>query len=161
MLTRRSILIGLGASACAPRFGPLEQAPPTPLALGWRLVPGDLFALLARIERRTPTRTELRSEEWTFRVVEVDRGIARIEARVTALGAGLTEEDLILDTPATPSPATELALGRDGRLHGVSDPSFVASLPHYALALALPTGPVALHDEWVDPIGTSAATLLP
>ncbi|MCO4748444.1 MAG: hypothetical protein KC912_26885, partial [Proteobacteria bacterium] len=37
----------------------------------------------------------------------------------------------------------------------------VASLPHYALALALPTGPVALHDEWVDPIGTSAATLLP
>ncbi|TNE87914.1 MAG: hypothetical protein EP330_16610 [Deltaproteobacteria bacterium] len=161
MLTRRELLVALAATACVPA-GTLQAPPTLPVALGWRLVPGDTLTLLASTERRVPGETMVRSEQWTWRVLAVSHGVAELEAVVTGLGAGRGKDaDTLAPLDASPSPRSTLALGRDGTLHAVTDPSPIASLPHYALALGLPSQPVGLHQEWEDPIGRVAATLIP
>lgn len=162
MLTRRSLLAGLAATACAPHQGGLASPPPLPVALGWRLVPGQTLSLLARTERRTMDSHDVRSERWMWRVLAVEHGMATLEAFVVGVGAGVEDaEGELVPTAALPSAVSTLALDRTGTLHAVTDPNLAASLPQYALAVELPERPVGLHDEWPDPIGRLAAGLLP
>ena len=161
MLSRRALLAGLAASACTRSSSGIETMPAPPYTFGWRLVPGQVLVALIRVTRRTGERREIRSEEWAYRVLRLDRGLATLEARSLGLGAGVTTEDRIESVPASPGEDAQLQLDRHGRLHGISNTDFAASVGHYAFALPFPQGPVAIHDEWPDPFAGFASALLP
>lgn len=161
MLSRRAVLAGLAASACTRSGSGLETMPAAPYTLGWRLVPGQVLVALIRVTRKTADRREVRSEEWAYRVVDVTKGLATMEARSIGIGAGVTIDDHLESVPAAAAEDIRLELDRHGRLHRISDTRFAVSVGHYAFAISFPQAPVAVHDEWPDPFVRYASGLLP
>ena len=165
--SRREVLLGACALACAPRKAP---APPLPdrVRLGWRLVPGQQLTYQTDLVRQAPGRTTTRRERWTYLVTDRERGVCSLRGQLVGLGADSepttapTGVQARLADQRREGDAVDLRLGSDGRLRplaglgcravGAADPDcFGRHLPHRLLALPLPDAPVGPGDTWEDP----------
>jgi hypothetical protein len=167
-------IAALALLGCLPRRAP-ELPVSGPVALGWRLVPGQELDYRSRLTRATGEMESVRVEQWTYLVRSVDSdGVALLEGRLTGLGAGTRTADRPQQEEALPDrapidrermagPRTSLRLDRSGRLLELrTGPAFADRVRHYLLALRLPTGAVSVHDEWKSPdLSEFFSTLLP
>lgn len=157
--SRRALLSSLvAASACAkPLIASIAQ-PSGPIALGWRLLPGNELTLTAAIRRTHDTVQTTRHERWSLRVMRVDvYDIAHLSAWRTAIGLDKAVGDehasdaLLADAfplLATTPDRAALTLGLDVRLHALDADT---PWPLLGLALRLPRVGALLQDDWPDP----------
>ena len=128
--------------------------------MGWRWVPGTEHAYRTTMRRTAAGVETLRTEEWHYRVLAVDSaGLATLEGRLTALGAGQIQQneatpDAWLEaarrSEAERSGPVQLRLSTEGVLRGCTDERFGASLPHRLLDLRLPQTAVDPGASWDD-----------
>lgn len=166
-LTRRTLLAGLAAQACAHRARPLASEPtpePTPdvtVRLGWRWAPGE-----ARTWRLTTLHETAR---WTFRRVEAWRYVARdldasgvlhLRADLVGLGVDVQHDGTPVDDPRidaalhaardTGHDAVDVRLQLTGAVVGCTAEGFADALPHRLLGVDLPTHALSPGDVWND-----------
>ena len=160
--TRRAVISGLvGLAACGPRRTPdPEHLPSGPIVMGWRWVAGTQHTYRTTLRRTASGVETLRTEEWSYKVVSVDpSGLATLEGRLTALGAGIVEQNQEIPeawvsearrSEAESTAPVRLRLSTDGVLRECSDNRIGASLPHRLLDLRLPQHGVDTGASWDD-----------
>ena len=172
---RLSLALLIGLAGCAGRTGPRAGLELGELTLGWRLVPGmELTYACTTTYTQGQQRVEelSRVEHWSYLVRDLDEGIASLEGRLTAFGAGLTVDGLAVGADQLAAGEAEeierlsaltvdLALAMDGRVQ-ITSGSWADRLPHRQLGLTLPEGAVSVGDDWPDPTAARPyADLLP
>ena len=176
LLTRLPLALLLGLAGCAGRAGARSGLELGEVTLGWRLVPGmELTYACTTTYTQDQQRVEelARVEHWSYLVRDLDEtGVASLEGRLTAFGAGLTVDGLEVgadqlaegeaeEVERLSALTVELALAMDGRAQ-VTTGSWADRLPHRQLGLTLPEIPVSVGDAWPDPSAARPyADLLP
>ena len=151
---RRDLIL---ATACAglvgcPKGRRSEVMPQSPLTLGWRWVPGARWTWRTLIKRSGNELLQERAETWRYTVLSLDEfDVATLEARLIELGIDgeARERDWQRERSRLNQTVT-LRLGMDGQLLWCSEPDLMRSMPHRLLAMRLPLGAIAEHDEWSD-----------
>ncbi|NCG20884.1 MAG: hypothetical protein GWP91_17890 [Rhodobacterales bacterium] len=123
-----------------------------PVTLGWRWVPGARWTWRTQIKRSGNSLLDERAETWRYTVLSFDEfDVATLEARLIELGleAEGRESEWRRERNRLNQTVT-LRLGMDGQLLWCSEPDLMRSMPHRMLAMRLPLGAIAEHDEWPD-----------
>ena len=150
--------------SCGPKTpevtGPVALEP-TPVLLGWRMVPGDAHRYALTTSWGAGREEVLRVEHWDYLVREVDeQGVATLEGGLVALGAEVLREGEAYEQGLEAAREAEkerletvtLRIARDGRLVELEGLGWADALPHRLLALQLADQEVTAGDRWPDPV---------